>query len=72
MTAKAEVRPSTDRPAVAQRRKAITAAYRINRQEGIESSPEGRKIHTAWVNGEVTGDEARAMIIRAHTGITQA
>jgi hypothetical protein len=72
MTKKAEVRPSTSPAAVAQRRSAITAAYRINRQEGIESSPEGRKIHSLWVKGEVTGDEARAMIIRAHTGITQA
>lgn len=67
-----ENRPSTAPADVAKRRKALTAAYRINRQEGIESTPEGRKTHTAWAEGKITGDEARAMIIRAATGIADS
>jgi len=65
-------RPDTSPKACAERAAAVKSAYGHNRIEGLEPSPKGREVHQWWVRGEVTADEAVAILIRHYTGRTQA
>ena len=48
------------------RAQALASAYGSLRIEGLEPTPEGRRLHLRWVDGHATADEIVAQLIDFH------